>query len=148
MESRKRKAIKSGKFYFFDPGVTHTLAGTRVLDRNSDLYGKSFEQFIGMEIRAYLSHSRIRLPFTYWRSTHGNEVDFLIGERTAVEAKATTRVVPRDFKGLKALAEERVFTDLFLVSQDKLAARQANIQAIYWEDFLKRLWQGGIIAPD
>ena len=146
--SRKRKAIKSGKFYFFDPGVTHTLAGTRVLDRNSDLYGKSFEQFIGMEIRAYLSYSRIKLPFTYWRSTHGHEVDFLVGERAAVEVKATTRAVPGDFKGLKALAEERVFSDLFLVSQDAVATRQANIQAIHWEDFLERLWQGKIIATD
>ena len=148
VESRKRKAIKSGKFYFFDPGVTDTLAGTQVLDRNSDLYGKSFEQFIGMELRAYLSYSRIRLPFTYWRSTHGHEVDFLIGERTAVEVKATTRVVPGDFKGLKALADEHIFTDLFLVSQDKVATRQANIQAVYWEDFLKRLWQGEIIATN
>jgi len=33
---------------------------------------------------------------------------FSIGmERTAVAVKATTRVVPGDFKGLKALAEER-----------------------------------------
>ncbi|MFO7558991.1 MAG: ATP-binding protein [Desulfobacterales bacterium] len=147
-KSRKRKAIKSGKFYFFDPGVTHTLAGTQVLDRNSDLYGRSFEQFIGMEIRAYLSYSRIKLPLTYWRSTHGHEVDFLIGERTAVEVKATKRVVPGDFKGLKALAEERVFSNFFLVSHDSVATRQANILAIHWEDFLKRLWQGKIIATD
>jgi predicted AAA+ superfamily ATPase len=144
-ESRKRKAIKSGKFYFFDPGVTHTLAGTRVLDRNSDLYGKSFEQFIGMEIRAYLSYNRTKLPLSYWRSTHGHEVDFLVGEKIAVEVKATTRLVPGDFKGLKALAEEDVFTDLFLVSQDAVATRQEKIRAIHWQDFLKRLWREEII---
>jgi uncharacterized protein len=145
-ESKKRKAIRSGKFYFFDPGVVHTLAGTRSLDRNSDLYGKSFELFIGMEIRAYLNYSRTKLPLTYWRSTHGHEVDFLIGETAAVEVKATERVTPRDFKGLKALAEEGVYTDFFLVSQDRVATRQGNIQAIHWEDFLKRLWHGEIIA--
>ena len=99
-----------------------------------------------MEIRAYLSYSRIKIPLTYWRSTHGHEVDFLVGERTAVEVKATTRAAPGDLKGLKALAEERVFEDLFLVSQDTVATRQANIQAIHWEDFLKRLWQGEIVA--
>lgn len=43
-ESRKRKAIRTGKFYFFDPGVTHTLAGTESLDRNSNLFGKIGEQ--------------------------------------------------------------------------------------------------------
>ena len=47
---------------------------------------------------------------------------------------------------LKALAEERVFTDFFLVSRDMVATRHANIQAIHWEEFLKRLWQGEIIA--
>ncbi len=99
-----------------------------------------------MEIRAYLSYSRIKLPFTYWRSTHGHEVDFLVGEKTAVEVKATKRVVPGDFKGLKALAEERVFSNFFLVSQDSIATRKANILSIHWEDFLKRLWQGEIIA--
>lgn len=105
--SRKRKAIKSGKFYFFDPGVTHTLSGTKALDRNSDLYGKSFEQLIGMEIRAYLSYNRLRLPLSYWRSTHGHEVDFLIGEKAAVEVKSSKHVTPADFKGLKVLAEEQ-----------------------------------------
>lgn len=145
-ESRKRKAIKSGKFYFFDPGLVHTLAGTRSLDRNSDLYGKSFEHFIGMEIRAYLNYSRTKLPLTYWRSTHGHEVDFLIGETTAVEVKATERVTPRDFKGLKALAEEGIYQDFFLISQDGVATRQGNIQAIHWEDFLTRLWHGKIIT--
>ncbi|RQD76555.1 MULTISPECIES: ATP-binding protein [Desulfonatronospira] len=145
-ESRKRKAIKSGKFYFFDPGLVHTLAGTRSLDRNSDLYGKSFEHFIGMEIRAYLNYSRTKLPLTYWRSTHGHEVDFLIGETTAVEVKATERVTPKDFKGLKALAEEGIYQDFFLISQDGVATRQGNIQAIHWEDFLNRLWHGEIIT--
>lgn len=143
--SRKRKAIKSGKFYFFDTGVTHTLAGTRVLDRNSDLYGKSFEQFIGMEMRAYLSYNRTKLPLSYWRSTHGHEVDFLVGEKIAVEVKATRRLVPTDSKGLKALAEEKVFADFFLVSQDVVSTRQGNIRALHWQDFLKRLWQGEII---
>jgi predicted AAA+ superfamily ATPase len=145
-ESRKRKAIKSGKFYFFDPGVTHTLTGTRTIDRNSDLFGRSFEQFIGMEIRAYLSYRRNKLPLTYWRSTHGHEVDFLIGEKTAVEVKAAAHLTPGDFKGLKALAEERVFTDYFLVSQDPVASRQADIRAIHWEDFLNRLWRDEIMA--
>jgi hypothetical protein len=58
IESTKRKAIKTGKFYFFHPGVTHTLAGTETLDRNSDLYEKSFEQVISMGLKAYLSYRR------------------------------------------------------------------------------------------
>ena len=139
-ESRKRKAIRMGKFYFFDPGVTHTLTGTRTIDRNSHLYGKSFEQFIGMEIRAYLNYERKKLEFSYWRSTHGYEVDFVIGRKTAVEVKASQRITRSDFKGLKALEEEKVFKNYVLVSQDPVNTRDGNFQALHWEMFLDRLW--------
>ncbi len=139
-ESRKRKAISAGKFYFFDPGITHMLAGTQTLDRNSHLYGKSFEQFIGMEIRAYLSYKRKKLQFSYWRSTHGYEVDFLIGRETAVEVKASQKISRRDFKGLKALEEEKIFNNYVLVSQDPINTRDNNFQALYWEHFLDNLW--------
>ncbi len=139
-KSKKRKAIKSAKFYFFDPGITHMMAGTKTLERNSHLYGKSFEQFICMEIRAYLSYKRKKLPMTYWRSTHGHEVDFLIGENTAIEVKASKRVTPRDFKGLKILEEEGVFKNFVLVSQDPINTRNENHRALFWEDFLNDLW--------
>jgi predicted AAA+ superfamily ATPase len=138
--SRKRKAIKAGKFYFFDPGLTNMLAGTTVLDRNSNLYGKCFEQFIGMEIRAYLSYRRKKVPMRYWRSTHGHEVDFLIGEHTAIEVKASKRVTSYDFKGLKFLEQEGVFREFIVVSQDPVNTRKGDYQALYWERFLDALW--------
>ena len=139
-ESIKRKAISTGKFYFFDPGITHMLAGTQTLDRNSHLYGKSFEQFISMEIRAYLSYKREKLQFSYWRSIHGYEVDFLIGLKTAVEVKASQKITARDFKGLKALEEEKIFKNYILVSQDPINTRDKNFYALYWENFLDNLW--------
>jgi len=139
-ESRKRKAISTAKFYFFDPGVTHMLAGTKTLDRNSHLYGKSFEQFIGMEIRAYLSYRRKKRELAYWRSTHGYEVDFLIGIETAIEVKASQKVSGRDLRGLKALKEENIFKNYILVSQDPINTRDDNFQALYWEKFLDDLW--------
>ncbi len=139
-ESRKRKAISTAKFYFFDPGVTHMLAGTRTLDRNSNLYGKSFEQFIGMEIRAYLSYRRKKHALAYWRSTHGYEVDFLIGTETAIEVKASQKVSGRDLRGLKILKEENLFKNYILVSQDPINTRDDNFQALYWEKFLDDLW--------
>jgi predicted AAA+ superfamily ATPase len=141
IESKKRKAIKTGKFYFFDPGVTHMLAGTETLDRNSNLYGKSFEQFIFMELRAYLSYRRKNIPLTYWRSKNGHEVDFLLGTKTAIEVKADTKVSKNDFKGLKYLNEEGVFQYLLLVSQDPVSTRTGNIIAISWQKFLSDLWK-------
>ena len=144
--SKKRKAITKGKFYFFDPGVAHTIAGTQLLDRNSDLYGKSFEQFIGMEIRAYLIYRRKKVQLSYWRSTHGYEVDFLIGREIAVEVKASKKISRRDFKGLKALKEEGIFKTYMMISQDPINTKDNDFEAVYWEKFLDDLWSDRIVS--
>ena len=143
--SKKRKAIQTAKFYFFDSGVTHTLAGTETLDRNSNLYGNSFEQFIGMELRAYLGYRRIQEPLTFWGLSNSYEVDFLIGEKVAIEVKSSKRISPRDRRGLLALSEEGVFKQFYLVSQDSISSKQEDIHQIHWKDFLKKLWKGEII---
>ncbi len=145
VESQKRKAIKRAKFYFFDPGVTNVLAGTETIERNSNLYGKNFEQFICMELRAYLSYQRKRHSLTYWRSKNGQEVDFLIGTKTAIEVKSATKVSNRDMKGLRYLAEENVFKNFILVSQDPTCTSNDNYQALHWKKFLADLWNDKFI---
>ena len=139
--SRKRKAVSTAKFYFFDTGVTRTLAAIESIDRNSNLYGKAFEQFIWMELRAYLAYSeRNSTELTYWRSRYGHEVDFLVGEEFAVEVKATATVSNRDFKGLQALSEEGVFSKLYLVSNDPMPTKRNNIHCLPGQVFLDDLW--------
>ena len=140
--SRTRKAVATAKFYFFDVGVAHALAGTRALDRNSDLYGRSFEHWLGVEMRAFLSYSRLREPLGFWRSVHGYEVDFVVGERVAVEAKASRRVGKEDLRGLRALKEEKVFRRLLLVSQDPIESVRDGIRCVHWKTFLDELWSG------
>jgi predicted AAA+ superfamily ATPase len=144
-ESRKRKAIQTAKFYFFDPGVMHALAGTSTLDRNSDLYGRSFEHFIGMELRAYVGYTRTGDTLSFWRSKHGHEVDFLVGGKVAVEVKATRKASLRDARGLLALADEKIARRLFLVSEDPVVARRNGIEFLPWTTFLARLWAGDIV---
>jgi predicted AAA+ superfamily ATPase len=143
-ESRKRKAIQTAKFYLFDPGVMHELAGTTALDRNSDLYGRSFEQFIGMELRAHESYARTGESLHFWRSKHGHEVDFLVGGRMAVEVKASRRTSLRDARGLLALKEEKAAKRYFLVSEDPIAARRDGIEFLPWTTFLTKLWDGAL----
>jgi predicted AAA+ superfamily ATPase len=150
-ETKKRKAIQTGKFYIFDTGVMHQLRGTESLDRNSDTYGVSFESFIASELRAYLSYRRAKLPFCFWRSTHQHEVDFLVGTRLAIEVKSTTRTTSRHFAGLKALAEEGIFKDFFLVSQDPVERLvkldpSHQVRVMHWKRFLKELWDGRVLT--
>jgi predicted AAA+ superfamily ATPase len=142
-EGKKRKALQTSKFYFFDTGVTHAIAGTRALDRNSDLYGRSFEHFIALELRAYLSYRRIlNAELCYWRTTHAEEVDFVVGTELALEVKAAARVNSRHLKGLSLLAEEAPFKHRILVSLDRMETRQNGVQCLHWTTFLDRLWAG------
>ena len=74
-KSVKRKALSTAKFYYFDIGVQHCLADIQQLPMQSDLYGKAFEHFIALELRAYLSYTRKRCALSYWQAKNGQEVD-------------------------------------------------------------------------
>ncbi len=139
-KSIKRKAINTAKFYLFDCGVTHVLAGTETIDRNSDLYGRSFEHWIGLELNAYLHYQRKKEIMGFWQSKHQHEVNFTIGDHTAIETKASKQVNPDDLKGLNALKEEKIFKQYFLVSHDPIETTRNNIKCLHWKTFIKKLW--------
>lgn len=138
--SKKRKAVATAKFYLFDCGVTHALAGTQHIDRNSDLYGRSFEQWIGLELRSYLSYRRKKEVLGFWQSKHQHEVDFTVGNHTAIETKASKKISLQDFRGLYALQEEKIFKQYFLISQDPIETKKEGVHCLHWKTFLERLW--------
>lgn len=144
-QSKKRKAISTAKFYLFDIGVKNSLAGIRQLPPQSDLYGHAFEHFIAMELTAYLSYSESKQPLTYWRSKHGHEVDFIIGDKIAIEVKSGLQTKDRHFKGLQTFAEEKICSRHILVSQDPINRKYDTVETLYWKDFLDLLWSNKIV---
>jgi uncharacterized protein len=145
-QSPKRKAVATAKLYFFDVGVANFLAGFHALPRNSAEYGAAFEHFIAMELRAWLSYSRTKMPLCYWHTREGLEVDFLVGTQLAVEVKASARVHPSDLKGLRALAEEGQFGNRILVCTEEAArTTEDGIRILPWRQFLRELWDGTIL---
>lgn len=145
-QAKKRKAVRTAKLYFFDTGVTRALAGIRNVERNSSFYGKSFEHFIWMELRAWLSYTRREEELTFWRTRHGYEVDFLIGSELAIEVKASKSISPRDLKGLRTLAEEGICQKFYLVSQDSLNKKYGQFHALHWRTFLDQLWEDKLLG--
>lgn len=145
-QSPKRKAVATAKLYFFDVGVANFLAGFHSLPRNSAEYGAAFEHFIAMELRAWLSYSRTKMPLCYWRTREGLEVDFLVGTQLAVEVKASARVHPSDLKGLRALAEEGQFKNRILVCTEEAArTTEDGIRILPWRQFLRELWDNALM---
>lgn len=140
-----RRAIKAPKFFLFDTGVSRFLAGIKNIEPQSDMWGRAFEQFIGQELRAYLSYSRTDEALCYWRSSNNHEVDFVIGDIVAIEVKATTRPQSDDLKGLKAIADEGSFKKRILVCEAKSFRTIDGIEVLPFEHFLRLLWAGELV---
>lgn len=145
--STKRKASSRARFYFFDTGVKNRLAKIDVIPPLTDLFGQAFEHFIAMELRAYLSYARMQVPLQFWRTATGShEVDFIIGNRIAIEVKATQHVTQKHLRGLNYLKEENKLDMYYLISQDPIPRKIDDIHVLPWEVFIKKLWDGNITA--
>lgn len=146
-QSPKRKAVATAKFYFFDTGVANFLSGFHQLSKNSAEYGKSFEQFIAMELRSYISYRCIKTDLYYWRTKEGIEVNFVIGMKAAIEVKTTNKVHPSDLKGLKAIASETHFEKRILICMEEMPRiTKDGIQIFPWKYFLSELWANRIFT--
>jgi len=139
-KTRKRKPLSSSKYYFFDVGVVGALQG-REFRRGTPEFGEALETILFQELVSYRDYVSDE-PLGYWRSTSGFEVDFVIGDHTAVEVKAKENVSPRDLKSLLALGEERRFRSLVCASLEPRPRSVGAVKILPWRDFLHALWGG------
>lgn len=146
MATRKRKAITRAKFFLFDVGVVNTLAHRGAIEPRSELFGKSFEHFLRLELRAFLSYRRLGLPLQYWRSTSGFEVDCVVADSLALEFKSSDCVSERHLRGLRALREEEMVREYAAVSLDPAVREVDGIKIYPWREFLAALWGGEILV--
>ncbi len=96
----KRRLVESPKFYFFDVGVVAELTRRKQVESGTELFGRAFEHFLWMELRAHAEYSEQFFPITYWRTSSQFEVDFILGDNeVAIEAKASALVHEGHLKG-------------------------------------------------
>src|SRR3989338_210253 len=142
-KSKNRRLIETEKFYLFDVGVANFLSQRRPVLGNPD-FGKSFEHFIFMELKAYQTYCCPERSLTYWRTSTGLEVDFIFGDKeVAIEVKSG-KVHEGDLKGLKALKEDGPVKKSYIVSLEKEPRTLSGFHVLPWNDFLKFLWNGEI----
>ena len=135
-----RKPIVSSKYYFFDAGVAGALQG-RVFRPGTPEFGEAFETYLLHELRTYSDYVSGE-PLTFWRTTSGFEVDFIVGDHTAVEAKAKAHVSSRDLRSLRALADESRCKRYLCVSLEPRPRTVEGISILPLAEFLARLWSG------
>jgi predicted AAA+ superfamily ATPase len=139
-KSKKRKPLTSSKYYFFDVGVVASLQG-RQFRPGTPEFGEAFETYLMHELVSYTDYISGE-PLNYWRSTSGFEVDFILGEHTAVEVKAKENVSARDLKSLWAFAEEKKLKRYLCVSLEPRKRNLGNMTVLPFRDFLEALWSG------
>lgn len=145
-KSKKRRLIETEKFYWFDVGVSNYLA-RRSPRIGSPEFGKSFEHYLLMEIKAYQAYRNPDLPLHFWRTSTGREVDFILGEReVAIEVKSSARIHETDLANLRALEEEGAVKRKIVVCLEREPKKLAKHYEIWpWREFLNRLWRGDLI---
>ncbi len=139
-ESRNRRPIVSSKYYFFDVGVVGALQG-RDPQPGTPEFGTAVETLLMHELLSYVEY-RSGESLRYWRSASGYEVDFLLGDHTAIEVKAKPTIAARDLRSLRALAEEKRFKRLVCVGLHARPRRVDTIDVIPLSHFVEALWAG------
>lgn len=142
-KSTKRKPLSTSKFYFFDTGIVRCLQHRNKVNPGSPEFGQLFETYICHELQTFVDYCMPNTPIHYWRSASGLEVDFIVGDKIAIEVKSSQTISLSDTKGLRALQEENANIEHYIVvCLEKIPRRMCDIDIIPWEMFLQKLWQG------
>jgi len=136
----KRKPIAASKYYLFDVGVVGALQG-RAFRRGTPEFGSALETYTMHELICHRDY-RGGGPISYWRSTAGHEVDFIVGDHTAIEVKASATVSTADLRSLRALAEEHLLKNYVCVCLAERPREVDGVQVLPYEEFLARLSAG------
>lgn len=138
-KGNRRKPICSSKYYFFDTGIVRQMQGRGILSEGTPEFGWAFETFLMHELAAFRDYKR-PVQLSFWRSTSGFEVDFILDDHTAIEVKAKSVITADDLRSLKAIAHEHRFKRLVCVCLEKRPRKTDNIEIVPYLDFLKELW--------
>jgi uncharacterized protein len=102
----KRRLVAHPKFYFFDAGVFRAIRPRGPLDSAEEAAGAALETLVLQHLRATNDYRSLGYSVHYWRTSSGDEVDFVLyGERglRAFEVKSSDRLREEDFRGLHRL---------------------------------------------
>ena len=142
--SRKRKPLVSSKYYFFDTGVASSLQG-RLVKPGTPEFGAAFETWLLHELVAHRDYASGE-DVHHWRSSSGFEVDFILGDHTAIEAKAKENVTTQDLRSLRALGEEGKMKRRLCVCLEPRRRETDGITVLPYREFIDALWAGALPA--
>ena len=144
-KSKLRRMIETEKFYLFDVGVSNFLS-RRSPKIGTPEFGKSFEHYILMELKARKAYANPDMDISYWRTASGYEVDFILGNMETVIEVKSGKVHDGDLRHIRALREDYTVKNSIAVCLESIPRKTHDgIEILPWQNFLEKLWGGEII---
>ena len=141
--SRSKRLIKSPKLYPTDSGLACYLCGISEAGglQDSPQLGPLFEGYVLQHLAAFAALLPVRADLLYWRTTGGEEVDFVVetpNRLLPIEVKTSRTLSRRDLRGLNAFLgeypHEAPFGVVLYAGQERLRPAR-HVVAIPWSAF-------------
>jgi predicted AAA+ superfamily ATPase len=143
----EKRFVKSPKVYFTDTLLLCHILGfspEEIETGRPDLYGFILENFVVSELKKQIALMNAGARLYHFRTSDQKEIDFLLEARDggllAVEVKASTVVLPGDFRHIRFLAEKlpgKFIRGVILYRGEKTVRFDANLFAMP----LSALWE-------
>ena len=130
--NRTKRLIKSPKLYWMDAGLCLHLSG------EAEPRGAHLENLVLIDLMAWRESQLQRPEVLYWRTTAGDEVDFVVewnGRLLPIEIKATTRPKVRDTRSIRIFREEygnAALPGLLLHAGTETSWIRSDVLAVPW----------------
>lgn len=138
----KRKVVAHQKFYFFDTGVYKVLRPMGPLDSQEEFEGSALETLFFQSLSAINDYYALDYKIYFWRTSTGQEVDFVIygpNGLHAFEIKRAAKISNKSLDGLKAFGEDYPEAKLHILFLGKQREYYGNITAIPFQEALTEL---------
>lgn len=142
------------KFYYFDVGLSTRLAKQNFTELAGSDCGKAFENYVLMELVAYIGLNDSDYNLFYWRTNTGHEVDFILSDALSkpipIEVKISKNFHKTELKSLKAFMIEHEISTGYIVCLEPFARKLLieggkEIFILPIKEFLEKLWVKEII---
>lgn len=140
----KRRLIAHPKFYYFDAGVFQAIRPRGPLDAPEQIHGAALETLFLQQVRALNDYASLGYRLYYWRTSTGDEVDFVLyGERglRAFEIKMAHTFRTDDLRALQRFQIDFPQAKTHLLYLGERRWHERGIEVLPFLDFLHRLDQ-------
>jgi len=105
----RRRITQHPKFFLFDTGLFRAVRPTGPLDVPAEIDGAGLETLVLQHLRAIISWRNSDGAISYWRTSTGLEVDFVVYAAdafAAIEVKRKRNIASHDLNGMRAFGNE------------------------------------------